>query len=127
MIVVVAGIVVRDGRIMICQRKPGGPEGGKWEFPGGKIEAGETPEQALERELSEELGIRTRTGRVFDVKMKRYPDRDILLLFYFSCILEGEPRPIDCQDVAWVEPGKLASYDLASMDALVAAQLAQQF
>ncbi len=116
MIVVSAGVVKRDGRIMICQRKPGVHNGLKWEFPGGKLEKGESPEAALARELMEELGINVTVGRVMDVMLHSYPDRDVLILFYPCTIAEGEPAAIDCNSIAWAEPGELLSYDFADGD-----------
>ena len=85
MIAVVAGVVRREGRVLLCQRPEGKRFGLLWEFPGGKVEAGESPEAALERELREELDVETRTGRVLDAL--RLDDRDggdLLLLFYES-------------------------------------------
>ena len=76
MIAVAAGVVCREGRIMICQRKPGGHQPLKWEFPGGKLEAGESPEQALARELREELGIEARVGRILDAQRIADDGRD---------------------------------------------------
>ena len=64
MIDVVCGLFVRDGRVLIVQRRPGGRHGGYWEFPGGKVEAGEAPEDSLVRELVEELGVTARVGRL---------------------------------------------------------------
>jgi len=125
MIVVAAGIVTRDGKIMLCQRKPDVHQALKWEFPGGKLEPGESPERALERELREELAIETRTGRIFDVRFHSDGGRDILLLFYFSEIVSGEPEPVDCNAVAWTDPSSLTAYDLAPADALVAELLAR--
>jgi len=127
MIVVSAAIVIRDGRIMLCRRKPGGPEGLKWEFPGGKLEPGESPEAALERELREELAIETCTGRIYDVKHHTGGGRDILILFFRSEILSGEPQVIDCSAVEWVDAERLCAYDLAPSDAAVAARIAREF
>ena len=126
MIAVVAGIVIRDGLVMLCQRKDAGPEALKWEFPGGKLEPGESPEQALARELREELDVETRVGRVYDVRLRRYPDRDMLLLFYRCALVSGTPRCVDCAAIEWVEPARLAAYDLAPADAAVAARLAEE-
>lgn len=123
-IAVAAGIVCRNGRIMLCQRKDSGPEALKWEFPGGKLEPGETPEQALARELREELDIDARVGRIYDARLTRYPGRDVLLLFYRCELVSGEPRCVDCSAVRWEEPTRLPEYDLAPADAQVAAQLA---
>lgn len=114
--IVVAGVVERDGRIMLCQRKARAHNGLKWEFPGGKLEAGESPEDALARELREELDIGVTVGRARDVVFHRYPDRDVLLLFYDCRIAEGEPRALDCNAVAWVRPEALKDNDFAGAD-----------
>lgn len=124
MIVVAAGIIQQEGRILLSQRKPGAHLGLKWEFPGGKLEKGETPQQALERELHEELGVATRTGRIFDVDVQNREDADILVLFFFAELLEGEPACVDCNALHWVAPDQLPSYDLAPADARIAARLA---
>lgn len=116
MIVVSAGVVRRDGRIMICQRKPDVHNGLKWEFPGGKLEKGESPEEALRRELREELNIDAEVGRIMDVMYHSYPDRDVLILFYGCRILEGEPQTVDCNAVEWVLPDDLLKYDFAGGD-----------
>lgn len=126
MIVVSAGIVTRDGKIMLCQRKPKDKLGLKWEFPGGKLENGESPQQALERELREELAIETRTGRIFDVHYDLASGRDLIVLFFRSEILSGEPQTIDCNAVEWVSPANLLQYDLAPADLEVARLLAKE-
>lgn len=121
MIAVVAGVVRRKGRLLLCQRPEGKRLGLLWEFPGGKVEAGETPEAALERELKEELNVTTRTGRVLDVL--RADDRnggDLLLLFYESEIVSDEPETVECRALAWVLPEEAAAYDLAPADAAFA-------
>lgn len=116
MIVVSAGVVRRDGRIMICQRRPEVHNGLKWEFPGGKLEKGESPEAALRRELKEELDIDVEVGRVLDVMLHSYPDRDVMILFYPCEIIEGEPAAVDCNAVEWVLPTEIRGYDLADGD-----------
>ena len=125
MIIVAAGIVIRDGKIMLCQRRPGDRLGLKWEFPGGKLERGENPQQALERELREELAIETRTGRIFDVHHVA-GDREILVLFFRSELVSGEPQTLECHAVHWVDPVHLIDYDLASADMEVARLLQQE-
>jgi 8-oxo-dGTP diphosphatase len=114
---VVAAVVERDGLIMLCQRRPEVHNGLKWEFPGGKLEDGESPETALARELREELAIEARVGRVADAIYYRYPDRDVLVLFYMCQIVSGEPRAVDCNDIRWVTPGDLSRFDFAGADA----------
>lgn len=117
-LIVVAAVTLRDGEVMICQRKPEVHNGLKWEFPGGKIEAGESPEAALARELREELAIDVRVGRVCDAVYYRYPDRDVLVLFYLCEIVSGEPRTVDCNDIRWVTLEALKGYDFAGADAV---------
>ena len=116
--IVVAAVTLRDGKVMICQRKPEVHNGLKWEFPGGKIEADESPEAALARELREELAIDVRVGRVCDAVYYRYPDRDVLVLFYLCEIVSGEPRMVDCNDIRWVTFEALKGYDFAGADAV---------
>ena len=117
MIAVVAALLVRGGKLMIAQRPAGKHMAGKWEFPGGKIEKGETPERALERELWEELGVKTRTGRIYHAIHHSYPEKDILLLFYRSRLIEGEPRPIEEADIRWIEEAQIRDFDWAEADA----------
>ncbi len=116
MLTVVAAVVIRGGRIMVCQRRPEAHNGLKWEFPGGKLEPGEAPEDALARELREELGVEAAVGRICDAVLHRYPDRDVLLLFYPCRLLRGEPRALDCNAVAWAAPDELPGYDFAGAD-----------
>lgn len=115
-LVVAAGVVLREGRVMLCQRRPEVHNGLKWEFPGGKLEPGESPEEALARELREELDIGVKVGRVADAVYHRYPDRDVLVLFYMCEITAGEPRCVDCRAVAWAAPDEIARYDFAGAD-----------
>lgn len=126
MIVVAAGIVSRNGKIMLCQRRPGDKLGLKWEFPGGKLEKGETPQQALERELREELAIETRTGRIFDVHHTTADEKDFIVLFFRSELISGEPQTVECNAVHWVDPADLPTYDLAPADVAVAELLAAE-
>ena len=117
-LLVVAGVVVRDGRVMLCQRRPEVHNGLKWEFPGGKLEPGESPEAALRRELREELSIDVRVGRIIDAVYHRYPDRDVLLLFYMCEIIAGEPVAVDCNAVEWPKIEEVSRYDFAGADRL---------
>ena len=116
MMAVVAAVIRRGGRIMLCQRRPGAHNPLKWEFPGGKIEPGESPEAALARELLEELDIRVDVGRIVDAVCHRYADRDVLVLFYDCRIAQGEPRTVDCNAVAWAAPDEIKRFDFAGAD-----------
>ncbi len=115
-LVVVAAVAVRGGRVMVCRRRAGVHNGLKWEFPGGKIEPGESPEAALVRELKEELGIEARVGRIEDAVYHRYADRDVLVLFYRCEIASGEPEALDCAEIAWAKREELKGYDFAGAD-----------
>ena len=119
MIAVVAGVVRREGRVLLCQRPEGKRFGLLWEFPGGKVEPGESPEAALERELREELAVQTRTGRVLDaLRLDGREGGDLLLLFYESEIAGGEPQTVECRALDWVLPKDVSTYDLAPADRL---------
>ena len=119
MITVVAGVVRREGRVLLCQRPEGKRFGLLWEFPGGKVEPGESPEAALERELREELAVQTRTGRVLDaLRLDGREGGDLLLLFYESEIAGGEPQTVECRALDWVLPKDVSTYDLAPADRL---------
>ena len=124
MLVVAAGVVMRGEQILICQRKAGVHNGLKWEFPGGKLEDGESPEEALVRELWEELGVDATVTGGCDVLFHRYPDRDILLLFYYCRIADDAvPMTLDCRNIAWLELPKLLTLDLADADRELAGRL----
>ena len=125
MIAVVAALAERDGKLLIARRPADRHMGGKWEFPGGKLERGETPEEALRRELKEELGVEAAVGRIRAAIPYSYPEKDVLLLFY-AARLAGEPRPIDEAELCWVCPEELGRFDLAPVDALMAERLTIQ-
>ena len=117
MLVVSAAVVEREDRVMLCQRLPDAHNPLKWEFPGGKLEKGETPEAALERELREELGVTAEIGRILDAIPVTGGSRDdLLLLFYEARIASGEPRPIEEAQVRYFAPEELSSLDLAETD-----------
>jgi 8-oxo-dGTP diphosphatase len=114
---VVAAIIQRDGRILIGQRKDLGHHPLKWEFPGGKLEPGETPEAALIRELQEELGIHARINRELMRYEYQYPGRSrILLIFYRVVDFEGEPQNLDFDQIRWEQPELLRNYDFLEGD-----------
>jgi len=120
---VTAGVIERDGRVLIARRRPGSAGGGKWEFPGGKQEPGETLAQCLRRELHEELGVRVQVGpRLMSVPIDR--GQEALVLHAFWCrLVEGRLQTIGVDQVAWVRPADLAAYDLLEADRAVARRL----
>ena len=104
---VVAGLIRQDGRVLLTQRKPGSHLGLSWEFPGGKVEAGESDDEALRRVMMEELGITVSVGtRCFESRHV-YGTREMHLLVYRCKLLEGDPRALDVNDCAWVEEKRL--------------------
>jgi 8-oxo-dGTP diphosphatase len=122
-VIVSAGIVVEDGRVLLTQRKPGGHLAGLWEFPGGKVEPGEDPREALRRELREELGIEVCVGPIVDVAFHRYDEADkaVLLLFYEATRAEGsgEPQALDVAAFEWAGAPGLADVRFPPADVAV--------
>lgn len=116
MITVTAALIMRDDRMLIARRRRGDPLDGLWEFPGGKLEAGESPEQCLERELREEFGIDARVGEFFMSNQHRYPHIEIELLAYWARHLSGEFRLLDHDAIHWTTIPDLAHYDFAPAD-----------
>jgi mutator protein MutT len=117
MTTVVAAVIERDGCILIAQRKRSGQHPLKWEFPGGKTEAGEAPEAAVVRELGEELAIRARVDREIKRYEYQYPGRPpILLIFYRVTEFTGEPKNLDFEQIVWVARASLGDYDFLEGD-----------
>ena len=117
MTTVVAAIMERSGKILVCQRRESDPHPLKWEFPGGKVEPGEAPSQALRRELHEELGIKARIGEEITRYPYCYPGRQpILLIFYRVAEFAGEPRNLVFRQILWDAPARLREYDFLEGD-----------
>lgn len=113
---VVAGLIIGDGRVLITQRRADQSLPLQWEFPGGKVEAGEAPVAALVRELREEIGVEVAVGRIWDVLFHAYPAFDLVMLVYACRIVDGEPRAVEVADLRWVAPGELPSWDILPAD-----------
>ena len=114
-----AGLVFRDGQLLITQRLSGSHLAGLWEFPGGKRELGESFEDCLRRELQEELGVDVRVREEIERITHDYPEKSVHLRF-FRCTLANagdEPRAIGCQAVAWVTRETLGNYAFPAADA----------
>ena len=114
---VAAGIIWNEGRILICRRPAGGHMPGLWEFPGGKIECGENPQEALHREICEELGIEVRVGRLHWETRHRYPDRSVHLRFYDCEWESGVAKNLGVSRHEWVHPSSLGNFDFLPADA----------
>jgi 8-oxo-dGTP diphosphatase len=108
-LLVSAAVLVEEGRVLLTQRKAGTHLAGAWEFPGGKVGAGEDPRDALVRELREELGIESVVGEVMEVTFHRYPERAVLLLFYEAKRTphSPEPRALDVAAFRWARESEL--------------------
>ncbi len=104
---VVAAVIERDGKILVARRRKDIRFGGLWEFPGGKLEAGENPEKGLERELAEEFSVQARVEGLLISVPYRSPSLSIELLAYKVVHVSGEFRPVDHDEIRWVEPAGL--------------------
>ena len=123
---VVAALIVKDGKILICQRTRHQPMPLKWEFPGGKVELNEHPVDALVRELDEELGIRAKIGPQAVVVRHNYGNGTAVeLRFYWVEQYESEIENRIFHDVRWVSPGELPSYNFLEADITLVKDLAQ--
>ena len=122
-VLVAAAVLLEGGRVLLTQRKTGTHLAGSWEFPGGKVEAGEDPREALRRELREELGIEARVGEIVDVTFHRYEEADkaVLLLFFEAAREAGSPEPqaLDVAAFRWAEKGELRVEELPPADVAV--------
>ena len=114
----VAAVVVRRGRdVLITRRKAEAERGGLWEFPGGKVEPGESEQEALRREIGEELACDVEVGRLLVRHEHRYPDLQVELAFYACTLGPGvEPRAIGVDAVTWAAAGTLGSYPFCEAD-----------
>ena len=118
MTTVVAAVIERDGLILIAQRKRTGQHPLKWEFPGGKVEPEEIPENALVRELVEELGIPVTVGPEIGRYEFQYEGRwPVMLMFYRVTQFSGEPKNLDFEQILWVPRERLLDYDFLEGDA----------
>jgi 8-oxo-dGTP diphosphatase len=122
-IVVAAAVIIRDGRVLLTRRAEGQHLAGLWEFPGGKLEDGESPEEALVRECQEECGIEVEVAEILEVTHHRYPKKEVLLLFYRCELRGGQVRHLEVADHAWVAPEDLDDYPLPPADEGVVARI----
>jgi 8-oxo-dGTP diphosphatase len=121
-ILVVAGVIERDGRYLLARRLKGTHLAGLWEFPGGKCEANETLDACLARELVEELGVRATVGDDLCVTEHVYPERTVRLHFR-RCEIAGEPEARLGQELRWVTAAELGTLDLPDADRSLVALL----
>jgi 8-oxo-dGTP diphosphatase len=120
---VTAAVIERGGKLLIARRKPGKHMGGKWEFPGGKIEPGETPQESLARELTEELDVSAEVGELLCEVQYSGDGVELELFVYRVRITGGEPILREHDEIRWAYPRELASFDLADSDREVVEKL----
>ena len=113
---VAAAVLVKSGHLIIARRAPGDPLADKWELPGGKLEAGELPEQCLVRELQEECNLIVSVGDYVGRNTHCYDHMTIELLVYRASWVSGEPTPLVHAECRWVTTGELKYYDFAPAD-----------
>jgi 8-oxo-dGTP diphosphatase len=123
-LVVAAALYDATGRVLIAQRPKGRHMAGRWEFPGGKVGAGESERAALERELSEELGVAVAAARPLMRLKHAYPDRDVELSLWIIERYAGTPAGLDGQALKWVRPADLSAEDILEADRPFIAALA---
>ena len=111
-----AGLVFRDGKLLITQRRSQDHLGGLWEFPGGKREHGESDEACLRRELREELGIEVEVKELIESLQHDYPGKSVALKFFRCQLLQGEPSALACDSIAWVNSAQLSNFDFPEAD-----------
>jgi len=121
--IVTAAIILKDGKVLIAQREKGSHMELKWEFPGGKLEAGENPEQCIVREIREELDMSIEVIDIYKVVQFKYEEKDILLLAYHCRLLEGEGKTLECNDFRWVGKEELNDYEFVPADVAVVEKL----
>lgn len=125
--IVTAAVIERDGHILIAKRKQGKQHVGNWEFPGGTLEEGETPEQCLKRELQEELAIIAEIGDLFCTSDYTYtPEFTIRLLAYRTTVISGFFNLNDHEEIRWVKPADLTKYDFPEADRLIVERLIKE-
>jgi len=122
-LLVTAAILELDGKILITRRMDGSRFAGLWEFPGGKLEAGESPQEALLREIREELGVAIVVGPIYEVVHHRYAWGAILLLAYHCRPLELELRNLGVAEHRWIAPAELAGFEFLPADRPIVTRL----
>lgn len=124
--IVTAAVIQRDGKVLLAKRPSKGLLGGMWEFPGGKIERNETLKDCLTREIQEELDAIISVGEPLGIYKHAYTHFRITLHAFFCELTEGEPKPIEAAELAWVHPSDLQHYPMGKVDRQIAQKLASR-
>ena len=124
---VVAALIWQGDTFMICQRPAHKARGLLWEFVGGKVEQGETKEQALNRECQEELAVTLSVGDVFMDVVLEYPDLTVHVTLFNATIAEGEPQKLEHNDIQWITPSEIPNYDFCRADEEILAKICEVY
>lgn len=116
MVQVVTALIWENNKFMICQRPAHKGNGLLWEFVGGKVEAGETLQEALIRECKEELNVTVSVGDIFAEADHVYPDIAVHITFFNAKIVEGTPEKLEHNDIRWISPKEIPNYDFCAAD-----------
>ena len=122
---VVAALIWDQDKFMICQRPPHKTRGLLWEFVGGKVEPGETKEQALIRECQEELAVTLDMGEVFMDVVHEYPDLTVHLTLFNASIRKGTPQKLEHNDIRWITVDRIDQYEFCPADTIILQKLKQ--
>lgn len=126
MIEVAAAIIRKNEKFLICQRPQDKSQGLLWEFPGGKLEPGETGEQAVIRECREELGVTLQVDSFFMDVTHEYPDRTVHLSVYNCSLTDGEPVRLEHNDIRWITASELGEFEFCPADIEIICRLADE-
>ena len=124
---VVAALIWQGNKFMICQRPAHKARGLLWEFVGGKVEQGETKEQALIRECREELAVTLSVGDVFMDVIHEYPDLTVHLTLFKATIAKGEPQKLEHNDIKWITPSEISNYEFCPADEEILAKICEVY
>ena len=124
---VVAALIWQGEKFMICQRPAHKARGLLWEFVGGKVEAGETPQKALIRECREEIDVLLSVGDVFMDVTHEYPDLTVHLPLFRATVAEGKPQMLEHNDIQWITPQEIPNYDFCPADVEILDRIMQEF
>ena len=124
---VVAALICKNKKLMICQRPAHKARGLLWEFVGGKVESGETKEQALIRECREELAVTLAVDDMFMDVTHEYPDLTVHLTLFNATITEGEPQKLEHNDIQWITPSEIQNYEFCPADEEILVEIIERY
>ena len=127
MVQVVTALIWENNKFMICQRPAHTGNGLLWEFVGGKVEAGETLQEALIRECKEELNVTVSVGDIFAEADHVYPDIAVHITFFNAKIVEGTPEKLEHNDIRWISPKEIPNYDFCAADVDMLKKIMENF